>query len=118
MTKQGYEKLRCKLFIRAGLMIPDKPKDPKTLRESSQDQTSTKTSLDAHSEFRTKDECSKVKILVIFFFSPRIPSTHVDFYGEGVCRTFVFREQLWFVLNNRVIFNAFSIFTDILTMVA
>ena len=89
MTKQGYEKLRCKLFIRAGLMIPDKPKDPKPLKESSQDQTSTKTFLDAHSEFRTKDECSKVKILVIFFFPPRIPSTHVDFYGEGVCRTFV-----------------------------
>jgi hypothetical protein len=66
LTKQGYEKLRHKVFARAGLLnhvgLLNRVEENKERneKESSQDQRSTVST--AHSEFKTKDDCSKVKL--------------------------------------------------------
>ena len=66
LTKQGYEKLRHKVFTRAGLLnhvgLLNRVEENKERNEKeySQDQKSTVST--AHSEFKTKDDCSKVKL--------------------------------------------------------
>jgi hypothetical protein len=60
LTKQGYEKLRHKVFARAGLLNRVEQNKERNEKEYSQDQKSTVST--AHSEFKTKDDCSKVKL--------------------------------------------------------
>ena len=74
VTKQGYEKLHRKLFTRVGLLIADKQNTPTSLQESYQGQTTQNILHRTHSEFRTKDECSKVKILFIYPPPPMPPT--------------------------------------------
>ena len=60
LTKQGYEKLRHKLFTKAGLLISPEENDSAKVEKKSSQNLKPNDSIDVPHSFTTKDECSKV----------------------------------------------------------